>query len=78
MTGWRAVHAVMEAARLGGPHALPKGLRSASKWPPSPPASRSTCCRNGHARRSTTAIYVGAKATDIARRMWGIRESGVA
>ena len=27
MTGWRAVHAVMAAARLDGPHASPKGLR---------------------------------------------------
>ena len=27
MTGWRAVHAVMEAAGLDGPHASPKGLR---------------------------------------------------
>ena len=27
MTGWRAVHGMMEAARLDGPHASPKGLR---------------------------------------------------
>jgi len=27
MTGWRVVHAVMEAAELDGPHASPKGLR---------------------------------------------------
>jgi integrase/recombinase XerD len=27
MTGWRAVHAVMENAGLDGPHASPKGLR---------------------------------------------------
>ena len=27
MTGWRAVHAVMEAAGLSGPQASPKGLR---------------------------------------------------
>ena len=27
MTGWRAVHAVMEAGGLDGPHASPKGLR---------------------------------------------------
>ena len=27
MTGWRAVHDVMAAARLEGPHASPKGLR---------------------------------------------------
>ena len=27
MTGWRAVHSVMEAAGLDGPQASPKGLR---------------------------------------------------
>ena len=75
MTGWRAVHAVMDAARLGGPHASPKGLRHGfgvaavtagiplnlvQKW-------------LGHAQLTTTAIYanaVGAEEQDIARRMW--------
>jgi integrase len=75
MTGWRAVHAVMEAAGLEGPHASPKGLRHGfgvaavsagiplnlvQKW-------------LGHAQLSTTAIYadaVGAEEQDIARRMW--------
>ena len=27
MTGWRAVHAVMDAAGLDGPYGSPKGLR---------------------------------------------------
>jgi integrase len=27
MTGWRAIHAVMQQAGLSGPHACPKGLR---------------------------------------------------
>ena len=76
MTGWRAVHAVMQAARLDGPHASPKGLRHGfgvaavsagiplnlvQKW-------------LGHAQLTTTAIYanaVGAEEQDIARRMWG-------
>jgi len=76
MTGWRAVHAVMQAARLDGPHASPKGLRHGfgvaavsagiplnlvQKW-------------LGHAQLTTTAIYadaVGAEQKDIARRMWG-------
>jgi integrase/recombinase XerD len=76
MTGWRAVHAVMEEARLSGPHASPKGLRHGfgvaavsagiplnlvQKW-------------LGHAQLSTTAIYanaIGAEEQDIARRMWG-------
>lgn len=76
MTGWRAVHAVMQAARLDGPHASPKGLRHGfgvaavtagiplnlvQKW-------------LGHAQLSTTAIYadaVGAEEQNIAQRMWG-------
>ena len=76
MTGWRAVHAVMAAAGLDGPHASPKGLRHGfgvaavsagiplnlvQKW-------------LGHAQLTTTAIYadaVGAEEQDIARRMWG-------
>jgi integrase/recombinase XerD len=76
MTGWRAVHAVMEAAGLDGPHASPKGLRHGfgvaavsagiplnlvQKW-------------LGHAQLTTTAIYadaIGAEEQDIARRMWG-------
>ena len=76
MTGWRAVHDVMVAARLEGPHASPKGLRHGfgvaavsagiplnlvQKW-------------LGHAQLTTTAIYadaVGAEEEDTARRMWG-------
>jgi integrase len=76
MTGWRAVHAVMQAARLDGPHASPKGLRHGfgvaavsagiplnlvQKW-------------LGHAQLTTTAIYanaVGAEEKDIARMMRG-------
>ena len=76
MTGWRTVHAVMQVARLDGPHASPKGLRHGfgvtavcagiplnlvQKW-------------LGHAQLTTTAIYadaVGAEEKDIARRMWG-------
>ena len=75
MTGWRAVHAVMELAELTGPHASPKGLRHGfgvaavsagiplnlvQKW-------------LGHAQLSTTAIYadaIGAEEKDIAGRMW--------
>jgi integrase len=75
MTGWRAVHAVMQAAGLDGPHASPKGLRHGfgvaavcagiplnlvQKW-------------LGHAQLTTTAIYanaVGAEEKTIASRMW--------
>lgn len=75
MTGWRAVHAVMDAAGLDGPHASPKGLRHGfgvaavsagiplnlvQKW-------------LGHAQLTTTAIYanaVGEEEQSIAARMW--------
>jgi integrase len=75
MTGWRAVHALMEAAGLDGPQASPKGLlhgfgvaavsagiplNLVQKW-------------LGHAQLSTTAIYanaVGAEEKDVAQRMW--------
>jgi integrase/recombinase XerD len=69
MTGWRAVHAVMQAAGLDGVPASPKGLRHGfgvaavtagiplnlvQKW-------------LGH----VYANAVGAEEKDIARRMWG-------
>ncbi|MGH9480235.1 MAG: tyrosine-type recombinase/integrase [Terriglobales bacterium] len=75
MTGWRAVHRVMQAAGLEGPQTSPKGLRHGlgvaavsagiplnlvQKW-------------LGHAQLTTTAIYadaVGTEEQDIARRMW--------
>ena len=75
MTGWRAVHAVMEAAELDGPHASPKGLRhgfgvaAVSAGIPLNLVQRWL----GHAQLSTTAIYaeaVGAEEKDIASRMW--------
>jgi integrase len=75
MTGWRAVHVVMQAAGLEGVPASPKGLRHGfgvaavsagiplnlvQKW-------------LGHAQLSTTAIYanaVGEEEQSIAARMW--------
>jgi len=75
MTGWRAVHAVMVAAELDGPHASPKGLRhgfgvaAVSAGIPLNLVQRWL----GHAQLSTTAIYaeaVGAEEKDIASRMW--------
>ncbi len=79
MTGWRAVHAVMHAARLDGPHASPKASATASASPPSPPASHSTSSHRwlGHAQLTATAIYanaVGAEEQEIAKRMWGWRQ----
>jgi integrase/recombinase XerD len=70
MTGWRAVHTVMGAARLDGPHASPKGLRHGfgvaavsagiplnlvQKW-------------LGHAQLSTTAIYANAVGAEENRQ----------
>ena len=40
MTGWRAVHAVMQATGLDGPQASPKACDTALVWPRSPPAFR--------------------------------------
>jgi len=75
LTGWLAVHAVMEASGLDGPQASPNGLRHgfgvaavsagiplnlAQKW-------------LGHAQLTTTVIdadAIGAEEKDIARRMW--------
>ena len=75
MTGWRAVHAVMEEAGLSGPQACPKGLRhgfgvqAVSAGIPLNLVQRWL----GHAQLSTTAIYanaVGAEEQNIAARMW--------
>lgn len=75
MTGWRVVHAVMEQARLSGPHACPKGLRhgfgvqAVSAGIPLNLVQRWL----GHAQLSTTAIYanaVGEEEQNIAARMW--------
>ena len=80
MTGWRAVHAVMQAVQLDGPHASPKGLRHGfGVTAVSETAVSASIQLNlvqkwlGHAQLSTTAIYanaVGAEEKDIARRMW--------
>ena len=74
-TGWRKIRAVMQAAEIVGPMAMPKGLRHAygiraagEKVPPSL-IQRWL----GHADQATTAIYidaVGAEERAFARRMW--------
>jgi integrase len=74
-TAWRRVCDVMDAAKIVGPHATPKGLRHGfgikaitsgvplnmlQKW-------------LGHAQLSTTSIYAdahGAEAHQLAERMW--------
>ena len=77
MTGWRAVHAVMAAAGLDGPHASPKGLRHGfgvaavsagiplnlvQKW-------------LGHAQLTTTAIYADAVGEEERHRRAGCGDS---
>ncbi len=76
MTGWRAVHAVMAAAGLDGPHASPKGLRHGFGVAAVTAGIPLNLLQRwlGHAQLTTTAIYadaVGAEEKDIARRMWG-------
>jgi integrase/recombinase XerD len=62
MTGWRAVHTVMEKAGLSGPQACPKGLRhgfgvqAVSAGIPLNLVQRWL----GHAQLSTTSIYANA------------------
>ncbi len=54
MTGWRAVHRVMEAAGLEGPQASPKGLRHGfGVAQQCRRGSPSTWCRNGSATPSS-------------------------
>lgn len=74
-TGWRRVKAVMEAARIAGPHAMPKGLRhgfgvaNAEENVPMPTTQRWL----GHAKLETTAIYqqvAGREEVALARRLW--------
>ena len=75
MTGWRAVHAIMDAARLDGPHVSPKGLRHGFGVAAVCAAIPLNLVQKwlGHAQLTTTAIYanaVGAEEKTIAQRMW--------
>jgi integrase len=75
MTGWRAVHAVMDATGLDGPHASPKGLRHGFGVAADSAGIPLNLVQKwlGHAQLTTTAIYAdatGAEEKDIARRMW--------
>jgi hypothetical protein len=76
MRGWRAVHVVMEAAGLDGPHPRPRAQGAAARlrrrrrlgWHP-PNLGQ----KLGHAQLSTTVIYadaVGEEEQSIAARMW--------
>ena len=74
-TGWRKIRAIMEAAEISGPMAMPKGLRHAygiraagEKVPPSI-IQRFL----GHADQATTAIYLNAVGNEerrFAQRVW--------
>jgi integrase/recombinase XerD len=56
MTGWRAVHAVMQVAGLDGVAASPKGCGTVLGWPPSLRVFRSIWCRTGSAMRSSAPL----------------------
>jgi integrase/recombinase XerD len=74
-TAWRRVKAVMDAAGISGPQAMPKGLRHgfgvANAEENVPMATTQKWL--GHAKLETTAIYqqaVGREETAFARRVW--------
>jgi integrase len=74
-TAWRRVKRIMEAARIEGAHAMPKGLRHgfgvANAEGNVPMATTQRWL--GHAKLETTAIYqqaVGQEETALAKRLW--------
>jgi len=74
-TAWRRIKAVMDAAGISGPQAMPKGLRHgfgvANAEENIPMATTQKWL--GHAKLETTAIYqqaVGREETAFARRIW--------
>ncbi|HEY1747661.1 MAG TPA: tyrosine-type recombinase/integrase [Xanthobacteraceae bacterium] len=74
-TAWRRVKAVMDAAGISGPQAMPKGLRHgfgvANAEQNIPMAVTQKWL--GHAKLETTAIYqqaVGREEQAFARRLW--------
>ncbi|MEA2777131.1 MAG: hypothetical protein QOF90_2537 [Acetobacteraceae bacterium] len=75
MTGWRAMHAVMQAAGLEGVRPRRKGCGTVSGWPPSPPASRSTWYRNGSAT-PRSARPPSMPVPSVRRRRTSLNECG--
>lgn len=74
-TAWRRVKAVMDAAGISGPQAMPKGLRHgfgvANAEENVPMATTQKWL--GHAKLETTAIYqqaVGREEDAFAKRLW--------
>jgi integrase/recombinase XerD len=75
-TAWRHVSAVMEAAKIKGPHATPKGLRHGFgiKAVISGVPLNTLQQLLGHAQLSTTSIYadaMGPEKRQLVERMWG-------
>lgn len=74
-TAWTRVREVMEAAKITGPHATPKGLRHGFgiKAVTSGVSLNMVQKWLGHAQLTTTSIYadaIGPEAKQIAERMW--------
>jgi integrase/recombinase XerD len=74
-TGWRKVRAVMEAAEITGPMAMPKGLRHAYGIRAAGENVPSNLIQRwlGHADPDTTSIYINAIGNEerkFAERMW--------
>jgi integrase/recombinase XerD len=74
-TAWRHVKTVMDAAKIAGPQAMPKGLRhgfgvaNAEENVPMPTTQKWL----GHAKLETTAVYqdaAGREEVAFARRLW--------
>ena len=75
VTAWSRVCEVMEAAKVTGPHATPKGLRHGFgiKAVTSGVSLNMVQKWLGHAQLTTTSIYAdatGPEAKQIAERMW--------
>ncbi len=74
-TGYRKIRAVMKAAQIIGPMAMPKGLRHAHALRCASERVPPSLIQRwlGHADQSTTAIYldaVGQEEREFAERVW--------
>lgn len=74
-TGWRTIKTIMDAARIRGPQATPKGLRHQFGIHAIAVNIPETLLQRwmGHARARTTRIYTvvgGSEERKLAKRMW--------